>query len=66
MHAASCASCGVTVSAGTGYRRAGGKVALIRTSPQPACHFYSGTSLGGPHFIGVVVVVVFGGQWESL
>lgn len=29
-----------------------GEVALIRTSPQPLCHFYSGTSLGGPHFIG--------------
>lgn len=29
-----------------------GEAALIRTSPQPLCHFYSGTSLGSPHFIG--------------
>lgn len=43
----------------------GGGVALIRTSPQPLCHFYSGTSLGGPHFIGEVVAVVVGG-WKSL
>lgn len=59
IHAPGCASCGVTVSAcvvvATGVQ--GGEVALIRTSPQPLCHFYSGTSLGGPHFIGEVVVV---------
>lgn len=54
IHAPSAASCGVTGVCGASrrLRACRGEVALIRTSPQPLCHFYSGASLGGPHFIG--------------